>query len=111
MDDLIERMRSLEQDHEPEGWPAVQMRDISALCDALEAARIQDVSHGWKAVLVEPNSEMVDAAADAYMPFGDMELAIRCAILAAPQPTAEQEPRAMTNLKPCWKCGSPGVID
>lgn len=36
MSDLIERMRSLEQDHEPDGWPAVQMRDISALCDVVE---------------------------------------------------------------------------
>lgn len=39
MSDLIERMRLLEQDHDPDGWPAVQMRDITALLDALEAAR------------------------------------------------------------------------
>ena len=37
--DLIERLRLLEQDHEPDGWPAVRMRDITALLDALEAAR------------------------------------------------------------------------
>ena len=30
---LIERMRTLESDHGPDGWPAVRMRDISALCD------------------------------------------------------------------------------
>lgn len=36
---LIERLRLLEQDHEPDGWPAVRMRDITALLDALEAAR------------------------------------------------------------------------
>lgn len=34
--ELINRMRLLEEDHEPEGWPAVQMKDISALCDAVE---------------------------------------------------------------------------
>ena len=39
MDELIERLRLLEQDHEPDGWPAVRMRDITALLDALEAAR------------------------------------------------------------------------
>jgi len=39
MSDLIERMRSLEQDHEPDGWPAVQMRDIRALCDLVEVER------------------------------------------------------------------------
>ena len=39
MIDLIERLRLLEQDHEPDGWPAVRMRDITELLDALEAAR------------------------------------------------------------------------
>lgn len=39
MDDRVERLRLLEQDHEPDGWPAVRMRDITALLDALEAAR------------------------------------------------------------------------
>ncbi|WP_285259210.1 hypothetical protein [Halopseudomonas bauzanensis] len=38
----------------------------------------------YKLVPVESAPEMVDAAADAYMPFGDMDLAIRMAILAAP---------------------------
>ncbi len=37
--DLIERLRLLEQDHEPDGWPAVRMRDITAILDAFEAAR------------------------------------------------------------------------
>jgi hypothetical protein len=34
--DLIDRMRILEIDHEPDGWPAVQMRDISAMLDEVE---------------------------------------------------------------------------
>lgn len=38
-EDLIERLRVLEQDHEPDGWPAVRMRDITALLNALEAAQ------------------------------------------------------------------------
>jgi len=45
-------MRALETDHEPEWWPAVQMRDISALCDQIEAvAKYQDVcpNCGWTA--------------------------------------------------------------
>ena len=33
---LVKRMRSLEADHEPDGWPAVRMRDITALCDAVD---------------------------------------------------------------------------
>ena len=44
----------------------------------------------YKLVPVEPTPEMVEAAESAHMPFGDMELAIRMAILEAP--VVEQEP-------------------
>ena len=37
-EDLIARVRSFEIDHAPDGWPAIRMRDISALADALEEA-------------------------------------------------------------------------
>ena len=33
----IERLRSFEIDHEPDGWPGVRMRQISAMCDAIES--------------------------------------------------------------------------
>ncbi len=36
--ELIETMRGFEIDHEPDGWPAIRMREVSALCDALEKA-------------------------------------------------------------------------
>ena len=36
LDELLARMRLLEIDHEPEGWPAVQMREITALCDEID---------------------------------------------------------------------------
>ena len=36
---LIARMRAFESDHAPGGWPCIRMRDITALCDAIEAAR------------------------------------------------------------------------
>ena len=49
----------------------------------------------YKLVPLEPTPEMVRAAEDAHMPFGDMELAIRMAILEAPE--VEQEPVA-------WLC-------
>ena len=35
--ELTERMRGFEIDHDPDGWPAIQMRDISAMCDAIES--------------------------------------------------------------------------
>lgn len=34
--DIVEQMRSFESDHEPDGWPAVTMGQISALCDEIE---------------------------------------------------------------------------
>lgn len=36
--ELIERMRGFEIDHDPDGWPGIRMREVSALCDALEKA-------------------------------------------------------------------------
>lgn len=45
--ELIERMRVLEIDHEPNGWPAIQMRDISAMCDAIKSLlNALDVAEG-----------------------------------------------------------------
>ena len=38
----------------------------------------------YKLVPIGPTPEMVEAAESAYMPFGDMETAIRMAVLAAP---------------------------
>lgn len=35
----IERLRSFEADHAPDGWPAIQMRDVSALLDEVERLR------------------------------------------------------------------------
>lgn len=37
---LIERLTILERDHTPDGWPAVQMRDISALLSRLTSAPV-----------------------------------------------------------------------
>ena len=47
LESLIKRCRLLEIDHKPDGWPAIQMQDVSMLCDAVENAipaldRLQD---------------------------------------------------------------------
>ena len=36
MSDASKRLRRLEADHAPDGWPAVQMRDITAVLDELD---------------------------------------------------------------------------
>lgn len=48
----------------------------------------QQVPEGWKLVPVEPTPEMVSAAEEAHMPFGDMDIALRMAILSAPSAPA-----------------------
>ena len=51
---------------------------------------------GWKLVPVEPTPEMVSAAEEAHMPFGDMDIALRMAILAAPsEPKADDLVKSM----------------
>ena len=37
--DIVEEMRGFAEDHEPDGWPAVRMRQISALCDEIDKLR------------------------------------------------------------------------
>ena len=41
MKDLICRLRLLELDHVPDGWPAIRMRDVSALLDQVQLMRGQ----------------------------------------------------------------------
>ena len=64
----------------------------------------------FKTVPMEPTPEMVEAAEEAYMPFGDMDLAIRMAVLTAP--AVQGEPLRYTNdgaLAECPCCGSVDV--
>ena len=58
----------------------LEYRSVRAIRTALLTA-----PPGGKLVPVEPTDEMVDAASDAHMPFGDMRFAITSAILAAPE--------------------------
>ena len=44
MSEASERLRLLAADHAPDSWPAVQMRDITAVLDELEAMRRRLVS-------------------------------------------------------------------
>ena len=39
IEEFVAKMRSYEQDHGPDGWPAIQMKDVSALCSIIEAQR------------------------------------------------------------------------
>ena len=62
--ELIERMRVLEIDHEPNGWPAIQMRDISAMCDAIESLlNALDVAEGEvKLTVAERDAALAELA-------------------------------------------------
>lgn len=58
------------------------------------------VPDGYALVPVEPTPEMVSAAEEAHMPFGEMDIALRMAILSAPtaQPAAQQSPTVKESL-------------
>ena len=69
----------------------VTYEDYATLEDELAKLRAElerRAVDGWKLVPVEPTPEMVSAAEEAYMPFGDMDIALRMAILAAPSAPA-----------------------
>lgn len=38
-DDIVTEMRNFAIDHDPDGWPAVRMRQITALCDEIDQLR------------------------------------------------------------------------
>ncbi len=61
-------------------------RSADAEAAELRAQLAQQQVLGWKLVPVEPTPEMVSAAEEAHMPFGDMDIALLMAMLAAPAP-------------------------
>lgn len=58
---------------------------VGMAVDAIRAALLTAPT-GWKLVPIPPTDDMIEAAQDAHMPFGDMHFAITSAILAAPEP-------------------------
>lgn len=52
---------------------------------------LREAPAGFVPIPVEPTDEMVSAAEEAYMPFGDMGLAIQMAIAARPQEVKDGE--------------------
>ena len=79
MADLIAELRARAEAHGGD-----KLLELAAA--ALEAAR-----DGFVLVPVDPTPEMVKAAEEAYMPFGDMELAIQMAIAATPREVKDGE--------------------
>ena len=60
---LVMRCRELEMDHEPNGWPAIQMRDVTALCSEIDRLRAL-------------SDNLLDIAAEAYQRFIDYEMIV-----------------------------------
>ena len=71
--DLVANMRVLEADHEPDGWPAVRMSTISALCDEIERLRAALASRDEASQQPQGqavSNEEIDACFDGLMPSG-----------------------------------------
>ena len=47
IDDIVAEMRELSDDHEPAGWPAVRMSQITALCDEIDRLRRASADAEW----------------------------------------------------------------
>lgn len=97
------RRRNGKFTHEFDGIAA---SEFDAVYTAAQVQAMGRVPPGFVAAPVEPTAEMVDAAEEAYMPFGDMALAIQSAVAAAPRPPAAQERKTMA-----CACGDEFPID
>lgn len=58
------------------------------------------VPDGYALVPIEPTPEMVRAAEEAHMPFGDMDIALRMAVLAAAPAPADHSEDALAMVAP-----------
>jgi hypothetical protein len=59
--DIVEEMRGFEIDHEPDGWPGVRMRQVSALCDEVERLReALRIANAATADLLQAGAEAAD---------------------------------------------------
>ena len=74
IDHLLEFVESLAEDHTPEGWPAIQTQEVTALADEVRRLRDENeriLNHavwlsmtapkGYAIVPVEPTADMLDA--------------------------------------------------
>jgi len=52
----IKRLREFESDHDPAGWPAIQMEDITLLLNIIE--REQEISTDMKSRIRQLQSEI-----------------------------------------------------
>lgn len=71
---------------------SVKFAALEAELAKLRAELERRVPDGFALVPVEPTPEMVIAAEEAHMPFGDMDIALRMAILAAPSAPKADDP-------------------
>ena len=65
IDDLLEIVESLAIDHTPEGWPAIQMQEVTALADEIKRLRAENkrlrsaaldvVSWDWRELQQHPD--------------------------------------------------------
>lgn len=87
----------------PGSIPDFVQAPIDRAVERISASLPVGVPDGWKMVPVEPTPEMINAAEESHMPFGDMDIALRMAILSAP---AAQPAAKCSDERPCIPCYS-----
>lgn len=85
MADLMQRERKILADAWVQaGWPPEAAAVLASGNDTQLTVQLSAIAAALRAA-PEVTPEMVAAAEEAYMPFGDMELALNCALAARPQ--------------------------
>ena len=63
--DIVARLSGMAADHGPDGWPAVQMRDITALCNEVTRLRRWNSTHAPRLAALEALHKTAQAEAEA----------------------------------------------
>ena len=69
--DLHARLRLLESDHEPDGCPAVQMRDISALLNEVDRLKLLCQTVHDRLLRGESDAKLLERLETAWDPDGE----------------------------------------
>ena len=52
--DFVERVRIIEQDHEPDGWPAIQTHELRAAANEIQRLREELAKREWQPIETAP---------------------------------------------------------
>ena len=67
MMDFVERVRIIEQDHEPDGWPAIQTHELRAAANEIQRLREELAKREWQTIETAPHGLPMTDSAGQYI--------------------------------------------